>query len=299
MLAAQLIKAGDAEMIVAGGTESMSNIPFLLDKARWGYRAGDGIVADAMIKDGFMCPLAKCLMGETAENLVDKYNISREEQDLFAFNSQKKAREAIESGRLKEEILPIEVITNKKKGVLKTFDIDETPRYDTSLEKLNRLTPVFKKNGTVTAGSSCTRSDNASAVLVMNENKANTLGLKPLAILKAYASVGVDPKIMGIGSAIAIKEVLKKANMSIEDIDLIEINEAFAAQMLAAQREIGFNLDKVNVNGGAIAFGHPVGSTGSKILTSLLYEMKRRKVNYGLVSLCIGGGQGVAMIVEM
>lgn len=299
MLAAQIIKAGDAEMVVAGGTESMSNIPFLLDKARWGYRAGDGILADAMIKDGFMCPLAKCLMGETAENLVDKYNISRDEQDLFAFNSQKKAQEAIENGRLKEEILPIEVLIDKRKGITKVFDIDETPRFNTSLEKLNRLKPVFRKNGTITAGSSCTRSDNASAILVMSEKKANDLGLKPLAIIKAYASVGVDPKIMGIGSAKSIKDVLKKANMCIEDINLIEVNEAFAAQMLATQREVGFDLEKVNVNGGAIAFGHPVGSTGSKILVTLLYEMKRRKVKSGLVSLCIGGGQGVAMIVEM
>lgn len=299
MLAAQAIKAGDVDVVVAGGTESMSNIPYLLTKARWGYRAGNNVLEDAMLKDGFMCPLAQCLMGETAENLADKYRISREKQDIFAFKSQKKAIKAIEEKRLKEEILPVKVIVDKRKNIKQTFDKDETPRFNISLEGLAKLKPVFRKNGTITAGSSCTRADNSSAVLVMSEDKVRELGLKPLATIKAYANAGVDPKIMGIGSAEAIKNVLRKAKMSINEIDLIEINEAFAAQMLAAQQEIGFNLEKVNVNGGAIAFGHPVGSTGSKILVTLLYEMKKRKVKYGLVSLCIGGGQGVAMIVEM
>lgn len=299
MLAAQAIKAGDVDVVVAGGTESMSNIPYLLTKARWGYRAGNNVLEDAMLKDGFMCPLAQCLMGETAENLADKYRISREKQDIFAFKSQKKAIKAIEEKRLKEEILPVKVIVDKRENIKQTFDKDETPRFNISLEGLAKLKPVFRKNGTITAGSSCTRADNSSAVLVMSEDKVRELGLKPLATIKAYANAGVDPKIMGIGSAEAIKNVLRKAKMSIDEIDLIEINEAFAAQMLAAQQEIGFNLEKVNVNGGAIAFGHPVGSTGSKILVTLLYEMKKRKVKYGLVSLCIGGGQGVAMIVEM
>jgi len=299
MLAAQAIKAGDADVVVAGGTESMSNIPYLLTKARWGYRAGNNILEDAMLKDGFMCPLAQCLMGETAEKLADKYYISREKQDIFAFKSQKKAIKALEEKRLKEEILAIEVIVDKKKNIKQKFDTDETPRFNISLEGLAKLKPVFRENGTITAGSSCTRADNSSAVLVMSEDKVEELGLKPLATIKAYANAGVDPKIMGIGSAEAIKNVLRKAEMSIDEIDLIEINEAFAAQMLAAQQEIGFDLEKVNVNGGAIAFGHPVGSTGSKILVTLLYEMKKRKVKHGLVSLCIGGGQGVAMIVEM
>jgi len=299
MLAAQAIKAGDADVVVAGGTESMSNIPYLLTKARWGYRAGNNILEDAMLKDGFMCPLAQCLMGETAEKLADKYYISREKQDIFAFKSQKKAIKALEEKRLKEEILAIEVIVDKKKNIKQKFDTDETPRFNISLEGLAKLKPVFRENGTITAGSSCTRADNSSAVLVMSEDKVEELGLKPLATIKAYANAGVDPKIMGIGSAEAIKNVLRKAEMSIDEIDLIEINEAFAAQMLAAQQEIGFDLEKVNVNGGAIAFGHPVGSTGSKILVTLLYEMKKRKVKYGLVSLCIGGGQGVAMIVEV
>jgi len=299
MLAAQAIKAGDADVVVAGGTESMSNIPYLLTKARWGYRAGNNILEDAMLKDGFMCPLAQCLMGETAEKLADKYYISREKQDIFAFKSQKKAIKALEEKRLKEEILAIEVIVDKKKNIKQKFDTDETPRFNISLEGLAKLKPVFRENGTITAGSSCTRADNSSAVLVMSEDKVEELGLKPLATIKAYANAGVDPKIMGIGSAEAIKNVLRKAEMSIDEIDLIEINEAFAAQMLAAQQEIEFDLEKVNVNGGAIAFGHPVGSTGSKILVTLLYEMKKRKVKYGLVSLCIGGGQGVAMIVEM
>jgi len=298
ILAVQAIRTGDADIVIAGGTESMSNIPYLLTKARWGYRAGNNILEDAMLKDGFMCPLAQCLMGETAENLADKYHISRERQDKFSFESQMKAKKAIEEKRLKEEILPVELIIDKKKNTKRIFDTDETPRFNTSLRKLSKLKPVFRKNGTVTAGSSCTRADNSSAVLVMSEDKVKKLGLKPLANIKAYANAGVDPKIMGIGSAEAIKNVLKKASMSIDEIDLIEVNEAFAAQMLAAQQEIGFDLKKVNVNGGAIAFGHPVGSTGSKILITLLYEMKRREVKYGLVSLCIGGGQGVAMIVE-
>jgi len=299
ILAAQVIKAGDADMVVAGGTESMSNIPYLLTQARWGYKAGNNILEDAMLKDGFMCPLAQCLMGETAENLADKYHISREKQDIFAFESQKKAIKAIEEKRLEEEILPIEIIIDKKKNSKQMFDTDETPRFDISLEGLTKLKPVFRESGTITAGSSCTRADNSSAVLLASEDKVNELGLKPLATIKAYANAGVDPKIMGIGSAEAIKNVLKKAKMSIDKIDLIEINEAFASQMLAAQQEIGFDLERVNVNGGAIAFGHPVGSTGAKILVTLLYEMKRRKARYGLVSLCIGGGQGVAMIIEM
>jgi len=299
MLATQVIKSGDANVMVAGGTESMSNIPYLLTQARWGYRAGNNILEDAMLRDGFMCPLAQCLMGETAENLADKYHISREKQDIFAFESQKKAIKAIEEKRLKEEILPVEVIVNKRKNLKQIFDIDETPRFNTTLEGLSKLKPVFRKNGTITAGSSCTRADNSSALLLASEDKVKELGLKPLAAIKAYANAGVDPEIMGIGSAEAIKNVLKKAKMSIDEIDLIEINEAFAAQMLAAQQEIGFDLEKVNVNGGAIAFGHPVGSTGSKILVTLLYQMRRRKVKHGLVSLCIGGGQGVAMIVEM
>jgi acetyl-CoA C-acetyltransferase len=298
ILATQLIKTGDANVIVAGGAESMSNIPYLLDKARWGYRAGDGFLIDAMNKDGFLCPLANCLMGETAENLADQYNITREEQDLFSFNSQRKAQCALKEGKLQEEILPIEVTVNQKKGLTQTFKIDETPRFGTSLEKLNQLPPVFRKDGTVTAGSSCTRADNASAVLVMSEDRAKELSLKPLAYVRAYATVGVDPKIMGIGSAEAIKQVLKKTNIDIDEIDLIEVNEAFAAQILATQRELGLNMEKVNVNGGAIAFGHPVGSTGCKILVTLLYELKRRKARYGIVSLCIGGGQGVALLVE-
>jgi len=298
-LAAQAIKAGDADVVVAGGTESMSNIPYLLEGARWGYRAGNGVLSDAMIRDGFLCPLANSLMGETAENLVDKYNISREEQDMFALKSQENAIKAINAGKLTEEILPLEVSINRKKGITKLFNVDETPRNDTSFNKLSKLKAVFRKNGTITAGSSCTRADNASAVLVMGAEKAKELQLEPLATIKAYAVVGVEPEIMGIGSAEAIKLVLKKASMSINDIDLIEINEAFAAQILAAQIEVGFDMEKLNVNGGAIAFGHPVGSTGSKILITLLYEMRRRKVKFGLVSLCIGGGQGVAMIVEM
>jgi len=298
ILAAQAIKAGDAEVIVAGGTESMSNIPYILDRARWGYKMGDAKLVDVMYRDGFMCPLAKCLMGETAEVLAEKYNIKRKEQDLFAFRSQQKAIRAIKEDKFKEEILPLEVVIDKKKGGVKLFDTDETPRFDTLLEKMEKLKPVFRKDGTITAGSSCSLADNASAVLVMSEEKAKELGVKPLATIRAYASAGVNPEIMGIGAAEAIKKVLKLANLKLDEIDLIEINEAFAAQILAVVQELNIRVEKLNVNGGAIAHGHPVGSTGSKILTTLLYEMKRRNSKYGLVSLCIGGGQGVAMIVE-
>lgn len=298
ILAAQAIKAGDAEVIVAGGTESMSNIPYILDGARWGYKMGDAKLIDVMYRDGFMCPLAKCLMGETAEVLAEKYNIKRKEQDLFAFRSQQKAIRAIKEDKFKEEILPLEVVINKKKGGVKIFDTDETPRFDTLLEKMEKLKPVFRKDGTITAGSSCSLADNASAVLVMSEEKAKELDVKPLATIRAYASVGVNPEIMGIGAAEAIKKVLKLANLKLDEINLIEINEAFAAQILAVVQELNIKVEKLNVNGGAIAHGHPVGSTGSKILTTLLYEMKRQNSKYGLVSLCIGGGQGVAMIVE-
>jgi len=298
ILAAQAIKAGDAEVIVAGGTESMSNIPYILDGARWGYKMGDAKLIDAMHRDGFMCPLAKCLMGETAEVLAEKYNIKRKEQDLFAFRSQQKAIRAIKEDKFKEEILSLEVVIDKKKGGVKIFDTDETPRFDTLLEKMEKLKPVFRKDGTITAGSSCSLADNASAVLVMSEEKAKELDVKPLATIRAYASVGVNPEVMGIGAAEAIKKVLKLANLKLEEINLIEINEAFAAQILAVVQELNIKVEKLNVNGGAIAHGHPVGSTGSKILTTLLYEMKRQNSKYGLVSLCIGGGQGVAMIVE-
>ena len=298
ILAAQAIKAGDAEVIVAGGTESMSNIPYILDGARWGYKMGDAKLIDAMHRDGFMCPLAKCLMGETAEVLAEKYNIKRKEQDLFAFRSQQKAIRAIKEDKFKEEILSLEVVIDKKKGGVKIFDTDETPRFDTLLEKMEKLKPVFRKDGTITAGSSCSLADNASAVLVMSEEKAKKLDVKPLATIRAYASVGVNPEVMGIGAAEAIKKVLKLANLKLEEINLIEINEAFAAQILAVVQELNIKMEKLNVNGGAIAHGHPVGSTGSKILTTLLYEMKRQNSKYGLVSLCIGGGQGVAMIVE-
>ena len=298
ILAAQAIKAGDAEVIVAGGTESMSNIPYILDGARWGYKMGDAKLIDAMHRDGFMCPLAKCLMGETAEVLAEKYNIKRKEQDLFAFRSQQKAIRAIKEDKFKEEILSLEVVIDKKKGGVKIFDTDETPRFDTLLEKMEKLKPVFRKDGTITAGSSCSLADNASAVLVMSEEKAKELDVKPLATIRAYASVGVNPEVMGIGAAEAIKKVLKLANLKLEEINLIEINEAFAAQILAVVQELNIKMEKLNVNGGAIAHGHPVGSTGSKILTTLLYEMKRQNSKYGLVSLCIGGGQGVAMIVE-
>lgn len=295
-LAAQMIKAGDVEVVVVGGAENSSQVPYIADRARWGNRMGDGKLIDILHKDGFMCPLAGHLMGMTAETLVEKYSISREEQDAYAAESQAKAVAAMQEGRFKEEILPVEVPV--KKGQTVTFATEEIPREGVTAEKLAKLPPVFKQDGTVTAGNSCALCDAAAAVVVMKEEKASELGVKPMARIVAYANAGVDPKIMGIGPVPAVNKALKQAGLELGDIDIIELNEAFAAQVLAVERELEWDRSKVNVHGGAIALGHPVGATGVKILTTLLYALKNRDKNLGMVSLCIGGGQGVAVVLE-
>ena len=295
-LAAQMIKAGDAEVVLAGGAENTSQVPYIAGGARWGNRMGDGRLIDIMHQDGFMCPLAGHLMGMTAETLVEKYNISREEQDAFAAESQEKAVAAVKEGKFKEEILPVEVPAGK--GTTEIFDTEEIPREGVTAEKLAKLRPVFKKDGTVTAGNSCALCDASAAVLVMKEEKASELGVKPLARIISYAHAGVDPAIMGIGPIPAVSKALTQAGLELKDIDIIELNEAFAAQILAVEKELKWDRSRVNVHGGAIALGHPVGATGAKILTTLIYALKSRDKNMGLVSLCIGGGQGVAIVIE-
>ena len=295
-LAAQLISAGEADVIVAGGMENMSAAPYLLDKSRWGYRMGDGKLVDAMIKDGLWCAFNDVHMGITAENIAAKYGITREDQDIFSAGSQAKAIAAIDEGRFKDEILPVAMPA--KKGAPVFFDTDEFPRRGTTAEGLAKLKPAFKKDGTVTAGNASGLNDGAGAVVVMSAEKARELGLTPLFVIRAAASAGVDPAYMGLGPIPASKKALAKAGLTIADMGLIEANEAFAAQALAVTRELEMPLDITNVNGGAVAIGHPIGCSGTRILVTLLYEMKRRGVKYGLATLCIGGGQGTAMVVE-
>lgn len=295
-LAAQIIKAGDAEVVLVGGAENSSQVPYIADGARWGSRMGDNKLVDVLHKDGFMCPLAGHLMGVTAETLVEKYGISREEQDEFAVESQTKTVAAVQEGKFKEEILPVEVPL--KKGQTETFDTEEIPREGITVEKLAKLPAVFKEGGAVTAGNSCALCDAAAAVLVMKEEKASELGVEPLVRIVSYAHAGVDPAIMGMGPVPAVGKALDNAGLKLDDIDIIELNEAFAAQILAVEQELKWDRSRVNVHGGAIALGHPVGATGAKILTTLIYAMKSRGEKMGLVSLCIGGGQGVAVVVE-
>lgn len=292
-LAAQIIKSGDADVIIAGGMESMSNATFMLKQARWGYRLGHGQLQDQLI---LFDPLSGNTMGETAENVAEKYNVSREDQDALGFRSQQLAEKAIKEGKFKEQIVPVEIPS--KKGPI-IFDTDEHPRFGTTLESLQKLKPAFKKNGgTVTAGSSSGMNDGASALLVMSREKADELGLEPMATIVSYASAGVDPALMGIGPIPATRLALEKAGLTMADIDLIELNEAFASQAIACMRELDMDIDKVNVNGGAIALGHPVSASGGALVTKLLYELKARNLRYGLATLCIGGGQGMALIVE-
>jgi acetyl-CoA C-acetyltransferase len=296
MLAAQAIRAGDADVVVAGGMESMSNAPYLLPGARGGYRMGDNTVVDSMIRDGLWCAFCDVHMGITAENIAEKYGLTREEQDEFAAWSQQKAEAALKAGKFKDEIVPVKV--PQKKGDPIIFDTDEFPRPGTTVETLAKLRPAFKKDGTVTAGNASGINDGAAALVVMSAERAAELGLKPLARIVSYASAGVDPSIMGIGPVDATRKALAKAGLEVKDMDLVEANEAFAAQSLAVGRDLGFDREKLNVNGGAIALGHPIGASGARVLVTLLHELQRRQGRYGLATLCIGGGQGVAMVVE-
>ncbi len=294
---AQAIKAGDIDTALVGGIESSNQVPYALAKARWGYRMGKGELLDLLHHDGFLCPLGNGLMGEITENLVQEKGISREEQDAFAAHSQNKTEAAVKAGLFKEEIVPYEV--KGRKGKVTVFDFEEIYREGLTPESLSGLPAVFKRDGgTITAGNSCALCDAAAAQVLMDREKANSLGLKPMALLRGYAFVGVDPKYFGLSPVKAIPAALKQAGLSLNDIELIELNEAFAAQYIGCERELDLDRDKVNVNGGAIALGHPVAATGSKILTTLLYAMKQRDVTLGLVSLCIGGGNGVAAVVE-
>jgi acetyl-CoA C-acetyltransferase len=292
-LAAQVIKSGDADIIIAGGMESMSNATFMLKKARWGYRLGHGQLQDQLI---LFDPLSGNTMGETAENVAEKYNVSREDQDAFGLRSQLLAEKAIKEGKFKDQIVPVEI--PQRKGDPKIFDTDEHPRFGTTMESLTKLKPPFRKGGSVTAGNASGMNDGASALLLMAKEKAEELGLEPMAEIVSYASVGVDPAYMGIGPIPATKLALEKAGLTIDDIDLVELNEAFASQAIACMRELSMDPEKVNVNGGAIALGHPVSASGGAIVTKLIYEMKARDVKYGLATLCIGGGQGLALIVK-
>lgn len=295
-LAAQAIVAGESDIIVAGGTENMSQAPYILKDARWGQRMGDGKLVDYMIHDGLWDIFNGYHMGITAENVAEKWNLTREEQDEFSLQSQLRAEEAIKSGRFKDEIVPIEVPQRKKDPII--VDTDEHPRFGSTIEGMAKLRPAFKKDGTVTAGNASGINDGAAALVVMSKEKAEELGVKPLATIVCSASAGVDPSIMGTGPIPASRKALEKANLTIKDIDLVEANEAFAAQSLAVVKELGLDTEKTNVNGGAIALGHPIGASGARILVTLLYEMAKRDAKKGLATLCIGGGQGIAVIVE-
>jgi acetyl-CoA C-acetyltransferase len=296
-LAAQAIVAGDADIVVAGGIENMSQAPYILKNARNGFKMGDQKLIDTMTSDGLTCVFNDYHMGVTAENLCDKYELTREEQDEFAAASQEKAVNAIEAGRFKDEIIPIEIPQRKGEPII--FDTDEYPKKGTTAEKLAKLRPAFKKDGSVTAGNASGINDGAAILIVMSKKKADELGIKPLVTIKGNASAGVDPSIMGIGPVQAVKKALEKAAVSMEELELIEANEAFAAQSLAVDRELQFNKDILNVNGGAIALGHPIGASGARILVTLIHEMQKRQAKKGLATLCIGGGQGVATVVEL
>lgn len=295
-LAAQSIAAQNAEVIIAGGMENMTRAPYLLDsRARWGYRMGNQQVIDTMVHDGLTCATNHYHMGITAENIAQKYQISRQEQDELALRSQQLAAQAVAAGVFDAEIVPVTIKSRKGETV---FARDEYPRAEATAEALAKLKPAFSADGTVTAGNSSGINDGAAAVLVMAESKAKELGLQPLARIRSYASAGVSPALMGLGPVPATQKALQKAGLALTDIDLVEANEAFAAQFLGVGRELHFDMDKTNIHGGAIAIGHPIGASGTRILVSLLYGMQAKDVQFGLATLCIGGGQGIAMIVE-
>jgi acetyl-CoA C-acetyltransferase len=293
-LAYQSILLGDASCILAGGTESMSRVPYYLD-ARWGYRLGNQDLVDGMYRDGFFCPMAKMVMGETGEVLAEHYKISREEQDEYALMSQTRVARAIAAGRFDAELVPVTI--EGKKGAT-TFSRDEHPFPDASIEKLGKLAPVFSKTGTITAGNSSGITDGAAAVIVANEHFVKQNNLKPLARISAVTSAGVDPRSMGIGPVPALRKLEEKHNLRLHDFGLIELNEAFAAQVLACDRELNFNRDRLNVNGGAIAIGHPIGCTGTRITVTLLHEMLKRNTRRGVAMLCVSGGLGMALALE-
>lgn len=295
-LAAQTIMLGEADIVLAGGTENMSMTPYLMPKARWGHRMGDGAIVDYMVHDGLTDIFNNYHMGITAENIAEQWNITREEQDKFALQSQLRAEKAIKSGRFKDEIVPVEI--PQRRGDPIVFDTDEHPRFGSTIEGLSKLRPAFKKDGTVTAGNASGINDSAAAVVLMSKEKADELGIKQLVNIVSFGSAGVDPKIMGYGPVPATKKALAKANMTIKDIDLVEANEAFAAQSLAVVRDLKLDTEKTNVNGGAIALGHPIGCSGTRILVTLIYEMIKRDAKTGLATLCIGGGQGTSIIVK-
>jgi acetyl-CoA C-acetyltransferase len=298
-LAYRAVRDGDADVVLAGGTESMSRVPYLLTGARWGYRMGDQAAVDGMYQDGFLCPLAEQVMGETAETLAAQYRIPREEQDGFALRSQQRAARAWAEGRFTAEIVPIDVAATGRHGAAPRFEKDEHPRADTTSASLARLEPVFKETGgTVTAGNSSGITDGAAALVVLAADRAAELGVRPMARLLGVAAAGVDPRVMGIGVVPAVRRLLEKVRLRLEDFDLVEVNEAFAAQVLACDRELRFDPERINVNGGAIALGHPIGATGVRIAVTLLHEMARRRVRRGLATLCVSGGMGVAAAFE-
>jgi acetyl-CoA C-acetyltransferase len=296
MMASQGIQLGDAEIVIAGGMESMTNAPYLLTNARSGYRLGNGTLIDSMIHDGLWCAFENYHMGNTGEVVAERYGIRREDQDEYALNSHRKALAAIKDGRFKEEIVPIEI--PQKKGTPIIFDRDEPVREDTTIEALSKLKPHFKEGGTVTAGNAPGVNDGASALVVTSKRRADQLGVEPLARIVAQATSGIEPKLVMMAPVEAIHRVCKRAGWKLEEVDLIEINEAFSVQAIAIMRELKLDPDRVNVNGGAVALGHAIGQSGSRLLTTLLYEMRRRKARRGLVALCLGGGNAVAMAVE-
>lgn len=296
ILGYQSLLLGENKIVLVGGIENMSQIPYFLDRARWGYRLGDGVFVDGMYRDGLFCPLAEMVMGKTAELLAEKYKISRHEQDKYAFESQMKAKRAINEGKFENEIVPVKIKDRKGNEILVT--IDEHYRPDTTLEKLSKLPPVFKKEGTVTSGNSSGLTDGAAALILTTEAYAKELGLTPMAEILGYSSAGVDPKEMGLGPVPATSKLLKMLKLNLNDIDLIEINEAFSAQVIAVERELKWNKDKRNIKGGAIALGHPTGCTGAKITVTLLHSLIQENKEIGLATLCVSGGQGMALGIK-
>jgi acetyl-CoA C-acetyltransferase len=294
--AAQSIQLQEASIVVAGGTESMSNTPYLLPAARWGYRMGNAKLVDGMYQDGFLCPLCGQLMGETAENLVRQYEISREEQDAYAVDSQRRNQRAREQGIFAGEIIPVNVTDSKKQ--VRCIEADETPRDNVTMTSLGKLPPVFGERGSVHAGNSSGITDGAAAMLVTDEQSWKSIGRYPAARILGYATAGVEPPVMGIGPVPAIKKLLEATELTLGDVDLVELNEAFAAQVLACARELKLDVEKLNVNGGAIAMGHPIGCSGARIVVTLMHELHRRKARLGIATLCVSGGMGMAMLLE-